>query len=126
MSMQSLRETLDATEFKTRLHALAESSTQLDMSDLEEIATLSIRIDEIYQICRIMQRARCDETALCVASSVETALLAVDSYATKRGEQHDSTITNDGSVDAWGWSESTREGDMNWRVTIRIIEETDL
>jgi hypothetical protein len=97
------------------------------MSDLEEIATLSIRIDEIYQILRIMQSVSSDDaTALCVASSVETALLAVDSYATERGELHDSTITNDGSVDAWGWSESTREGEMNWRVTIRIIKETDL
>jgi hypothetical protein len=127
MSMQSLRETLDAREFETRLTALRHTGRQLDATDLAEIATMRNRIDEIYEILRIMQSVTSDDaTALCVASSVETALLAVDWYATERGEQHDSTITNDNSVDAWGWSESTREGDMNWRVTIRIIEETDV
>ena len=127
MSMQCLRTTIDAREFETRLIALRNSGTQLDATDIAEITMLRNRIDEIYEILRIMQSVTSDGAiASCVASSVETALLAVDFYATERGEQHDSTITNDGSVDAWGWSESTREGDMNWRVTIRIIEETDL
>ena len=127
MSMQCLRTTIDAREFETRLIALRNSGTQLDATDIAEIATLRNRIDEIYEILRIMQSVSSDDAiASCVASSVETALLAVDWYAKESGEQHDSTITNDNSVDAWGWSESTREGDMNWRVTIRIIEETDL
>ena len=127
MTMQCLRETIDAREFETRLRALRNSGTQLDATDLAEIQMMRNRIDEIYEILRIMQSVSSDDAiASCVASSVETALLAVDWYATERGEQHDSTITNDGSVDAWGWSESTREDDMNWRVTIRIIEETDL
>ena len=127
MSMQCLRTTIDAREFETRLIALRNSGTQLDATDIAEITMLRNRIDEIYEILRIMQSVTSDGAiASCVASSVETALLAVDWYATERGEQHDSTITNDGSVDAWGWSESTREGDMNWRVTIRIIEESDL
>ena len=64
MSMQSLRETLDATEFKTRLRALAESSTKLDATDLAEIATLRNRIDEIdniVQAMRLRPASRCVE-----------------------------------------------------------------
>ena len=127
MSMQCLRTTIDAREFETRLIALRNSGTQLDATDIAEITMLRNRIDEIYEILRIMQSVSSDDAiASCVASSVETALLAVDWYATERGEQWGWKITLDGSVAAWGWSESTREGDKNWRVTIRIIEESDL
>ena len=67
-----------------------------------------------------------DATAQCVASSVENALLAVDHFAVARGDNYDSTTTNDNTIDAWGWSDETPDGEMSWRVTIRIIEETDL
>ena len=127
MSMQCLRTTTDAREFETRLRALRNTGRQLDAIDLAEIEVMRNRIDEIDEILRIMLSVSSDGAiASCVASSVKTALLAVDCYAQQTGEQYDSTMTNDNSVDAWGWSESTREGDMNWRVTIRIIEETDL
>ena len=80
-------------------------------------------IDECDEIARlVISSMHVDATAQCVASSVENALLAVDHFASARGEQYDSTVLNDGSVDAWGWSESTPDGDMNWRCTIRIIE----
>ena len=127
MSMQCLRTTTDAREFEIRLRALRHTGRQLDAIDIAEISSLRTRIDECDEIARIViSSMHVDATAQCVASSVENALLAVDHFASARGEQYDSTTTNDGSVDAWGWSESTREGDMNWRVTIRIIEETDL
>jgi hypothetical protein len=125
--MQCLRTTTDAREFEIRLRALRHTGRQLDAIDIAEISSLRTRIDECDEIARIViSSMHVDATAQCVASSVENALLAVDHFASARGEQYDSTTTNDGSVDAWGWSESTREGDMNWRVTIRIIEETDL
>ena len=127
MSMQSLRETLDAREFETRLTALRRSGRRLDASDLAEITMLRNRVEEIEEINRVMRSVSSnDAIASCVASGITTALLAVERYAQERGEQYDSTITNEQSVDAWGWSESTRDGDMNWRCTIRIIEETDL
>jgi len=127
MTMQTLRETTDAREFETQLRALRNTNRQLDAIDLAEIAALRNRIDECDEIARIVMSAMdVDAVAHCVASSVENALLAVDRFASARSEQYDSTTTNDGSVDAWGWSESTPDGDMNWRVTIRIIEETDL
>ena len=127
MSMQCLRETLDAREFETRLNALRHTGRSFDASDLAEITMLRNRVDEIEEINRVMRGVSSDDAiASCVASGVTTALLAVEYYAQERGEQFDCTITNESSVDAWGWSESTREGDMNWRVTIRIIEESDL
>ena len=127
MSMKTLRETLDAREFETRLTALRHTGRRFDASDLAEITMLRNRVDEIEEINRVMRGVSSDDAiASCVASSVTTALLAVERYAQERGEQFDSTITNESSVDAWGWSESTPDGDMNWRVTIRIIEETDL
>jgi hypothetical protein len=127
MSMQCLRETLDAREFETRLTALRHTGRSFDASDLAEITMLRNRVDEIEEIHRVMRSVSSDDAiASCVASGVTTALLAVECYAQERGEQFDCTITNESSVDAWGWSESTREGDMNWRVTIRIIEESDL
>lgn len=127
MSMQSLRETLDAREFETRLTALRRSGRRLDASDLAEITMLRNRVEEIEEINRVMRSVSSnDAIASCVASGITTALLAVERYAQERGEQYDSTITNEQSVDAWGWSESTRDGDMNWRCTIRIIEATDL
>ena len=127
MTMQTLRETTDAREFETRLRALRHTGRHLDAIDLAEIDALRNRIDECQEIARIVMSAMdVDAVASCVASSVENALLAVDHFAIARGEQYDSTITNDGSVDAWGWSDETPDGDMNWRVTIRIIEESDL
>jgi hypothetical protein len=127
MTMQTLRDTTDAREFETQLRALRNTGRHLDATDLAEIDALRNRIDEIEEINRVMRSVTSDDAiASCVASSVENALLAVDRYAQESGEQYDSTIKNDGSIDAWGWSESTREGDMNWRVTIRIIEESDL
>jgi hypothetical protein len=62
-----------------------------------------------------------DEIANCVASSVDNALLAVDHFAQVRGEHSDSTTTNDGTIDAWGWSDETPDGEMAWRCTIRIV-----
>ena len=122
MSMQCLRETLDAREIETRLHALAESSTKLDASDLAEISEIRTRVNECAEIARLINASLAhDEPAKCVASSQNNALLAVDHFATERGEQHDSTILNDGSIDAWGWSEETPDGEMTWRVTIRIV-----
>jgi hypothetical protein len=127
MTMQTLRETTDAREFETQLRALRNTRRHLDAIDLAEIAALRNRIDECDEIARILISAMdVDAVAKCVASSVDNALLAVDHFASARGDQYDSTILNDGSIDAWGWSESTREGEMNWRVTIRIIEESDL
>jgi hypothetical protein len=127
MSMQCLRETTDAREFETRLRALRHTGRKLDAIDLAEIAAMRNRIDECDEIARIVMSAMdVDAVASCVASSTENALLAVDHFASARGENYDSTTTNDGSVDAWGWSESTPDGDMNWRATIRIIEESDL
>ena len=127
MSMQCLRETLDAREFETRLVALRNSRTQLDARNLAEIEMLRNRIDECDEIARIIiSSMHVDATAQCVASSVENALLAVDHFAVARGDNHDSTTTNDGTIDAWGWSDETPDGEMSWRVTIRIIEETDL
>ena len=127
MSMQCLRTTTDAREFKTRLTALRHTGTQLDATDLAEISALRNRIDECDEIARIIiSSMHVDAPAQCVASSVETALLAVDHFADARGDNYDSTTTNDGTIDAWGWSESTREGEMSWRATIRIIKESDL
>ena len=113
MSMQCLRETLDAREFETRLHALRHSSTRLDAIDLAEIATMRNRIDECAEIARLINASLAhDESAKCVASSQDNALLAVDHFATERGDVHDSTVLNDGSIDAWGWSDETPEGEM--------------
>ncbi len=127
MTMQCLRTTTDAREFETRLRALRHTQTQLDAIDLAEIAILRNRIDECDEIARLMIAAISHgESAKCVASSTETALLAVDHFAQLRGEQYDSTTTNDGTIDAWGWSDETPDGEMAWRCTIRIIEETDL
>jgi hypothetical protein len=61
------------------------------------------------------------EIANCVASSTKNALLAVDKFATARGEQYDLTRTNDGAIEAWGWSDETPEGEMAWRVIILIV-----
>jgi hypothetical protein len=127
MSMQSLRDTNDAREFETRLRSLRNTGRQLDAIDLAEISALRDRIDECDEIARIIiSSMHVDATAQCVASSVENALLAVDHFAVARGEQHDSTTTNDGSIDAWGWNDKTTDGEMSWRATIRIIEESDL
>ena len=60
------------------------------------------------------------------ANHHQNALLAVDHFAVARGDNHDSTTTNDGTIDAWGWTDETPDGEMSWRATIRIIEETDL
>lgn len=127
MSMQCLRTTTDAREFETRLRALRNTGRQLDAIDLAEITSLRNRIDECDEIARIIiSSMHVDAAAQCVASSVENALLAVDHFASARGESYDSTTTNDGTIDAWGWSDETPEGEMSWRCTIRIIEETDL
>ena len=127
MSMQTLRETTDAREFETQLRALRNSRRHLDAIDLAEIANLRNRIDECEEIARIVMSAMdVDAVAHCVASSFENALLAVDQFARARGENYDSTILNAGTIDAWGWSDETPDGEMAWRVTIRIIEESDL
>jgi hypothetical protein len=127
MSMQCLRTTTDAHEFETRLRALRNINTQLDAIDIAEISALRNRIDECDEIARIIISAmHVDSAAQCVASTVENALLAVDHFASARGENYDSTMTNDGTIDAWGWTHETPEGEMAWRCTIRIIEETDL
>ena len=127
MSMQCLRETIDAREFETRLRALRNTGRRLDAIDLAEISALRNRIDEIDKIERIIiSSMHVDATAQCVASSIDNALLAVDHFASARGDNYDSTTTNDGTIDAWGWSDETPEGEMSWRATIRIIEETDL
>ena len=127
MSMQCLRETTDAREFETRLRALRHTNTRLDAVDLAEIASLRTRIDECDEIARIIISAmHVDEVGRGVASSIENALLAVDRFASVRGEQYDSTVENDGTIDAWGWSDETPEGEMSWRARIAIIEETDL
>ena len=127
MTMQCLRTTTDAREFETRLRALRNTGRQLDAIDIAEISALRNRIDECDEIARIIiSSMHVDATAQCVASSMENALLAVDHFATARGEQSDSTTTNDGTIDAWGWSDETPDGEMSWRATIRIIEETDL
>ena len=127
MSMQCLRETLDAREFETRLRALRNTGRRLDAIDLAEISALRNRIDEIDKIERIIiSSMHVDATAQCVASSIDNALLAVDHFASARGDNYDSTTTNDGTIDAWGWSDETPEGEMSWRATIRIIEESDL
>lgn len=127
MSMQCLRTTTDAREFETRLRALRNTRTQLDAIDLAEISAMRNRIDECDEIARlIISASNVDAIASCVASTVENAVLAVDHFASARGEQYDFTTTNDGTIDAWGWAEQTPEGEMAWRVTIRIIEESDL
>ena len=127
MSMQTLRETTDAREFETQLRALRNTCRHLDAIDLAEISAMRNRIDECEEIARIVRSAMdVDAVAHCVASSVENALLAVDLIASARGEQYDSTILNAGTIDAWGWSDETPDGEMAWRVTIRIIEESDL
>lgn len=127
MSMQCLRTTTDAREFEARLRALRHNQTQLDSTDIAEISAMRNRIDECDEIARIIISAMdVDSVAHCVASSTETALLAVDKFSAARGEMYDSTITNDGTIDAWGWSDETPDGEMAWRCTIRIIEETDL
>ena len=83
--------------------------------------TNNIECDTIARL--IITAISHDEIANCVASSIESALLAVDHFAKVRGEQsaYDSTTTNDGTIDAWGWSDETPEGEMAWRVTIRIV-----
>ena len=122
MSMQCLRETLDAREFETRLHALRNSNTRLDAIDRAEISEIRTRVNECAEIARSINASLAhDESAKCVASSQNNALLAVDHFATERGDSHDSTVLNDGSIDAWGWSEETPDGEMTWRVTIRIV-----
>ena len=127
MTMQTLRETTDAREFETQLRALRNTGRHLDAIDIAEISALRTRIDECEEIARVVMSAMdVDAVASCVASSVDNALLAVDHFASARGENYDSTIMNDGSIDAWGWSDETPEGEMAWRVTIRIIEESDL
>ena len=127
MSMQCLRETIDAREFETRLRALRNTGRRLDAIDLAEMSALRNRIDEIDKIERIIiSSMHVDATAQCVASSIDNALLAVDHFAVARGDNYDSTTTNDGTIDAWGWSDETPEGEMSWRATIRIIEESDL
>ena len=127
MTMQCLRETIDAREFETRLRALRNTGRRLDAIDLAEISALRNRIDEIDKIERIIiSSMHVDATAQCVASSIDNALLAVDHFASARGDNYDSTTTNDGTIDAWGWSDETPEGEMSWRATIRIIEESDL
>ena len=127
MSMQTLRETTDAREFETQLRALRNTCRHLDAIDLAEISAMRNRIDECEEIARVVRSAMdVDAVAHCVASSVENALLAVDLIASARGEQYDSTILNAGTIDAWGWSDETPDGEMAWRVTIRIIEESDL
>ena len=125
--MQCLRETLDAREFETRLTAMRYAGTRLDAIDLAEIAAMRNCIDECDEIARLIRGAIAqDESAKCVASCVATALLAVDDFAASRSEHWDSTKTNDGTIDAWGWTDETPEGEMAWRCTIRIIEESDL
>ena len=127
MTMQTLRDTTDAREFETQLRALRNTRRHLDATDLAEIDAMRNRIDEIDEIGRAITRTLGDnDIASCLASSVENALLAVDHFAIARGEQYDSTILNDGTIDAWGWSDETPEGEMSWRCTIRIIEESDL
>ena len=120
--MQSLRTTSNAREFETRLRALRNTRTLLDAIDIAEISALRDRIDECDEIARIIISAMdVNSTAQCVASSVENALLALDHFATERGEIYDSTTTNDGSVDGWGWDpDCDSEDSMSWRVTIRI------
>ena len=81
--------------------------------------TNNIECDTIARL--IITAISHDEIANCVASSIESALLAVDHFAKVRGEQYDSTTTNDGTIDAWGWSDETPEGEMAWRVIIRIV-----
>lgn len=84
---------------------------RLDAVDLAEIASLRTRIDECDEIARIIISAmHVDEVGRGVASSIENALLAVDRFASVRGEQYDSTVENDGTIDAWGWSDETPEG----------------
>jgi hypothetical protein len=122
MSMQSLRDTTDPREFNTRLVGLINTDTPLTMIDYAEIDAMRSRINEIDEIGRAITRTLGDnDIASCVASSVETALLAIDKYASSRGESHDSTTRNDGSIDAWGWDpDCDSEDSMSWRVTIRI------
>ena len=124
MSMQCLRTTTDAREFETRLRALRNSNTRLDAIDLAEIATIRTRVNECAEIAlAIIAAISHDETAKCVASSVENAFLAIDHFATQRKESYDSTILNDGSVDAWGWDpDCDCESTMSWRATIRITK----
>jgi len=125
--MQCLRDTTDAREFETRLTALRHTGRKLDAIDLAEIKAMRNCIDECDEIARLLCAAIAqNESAKCVASSFATAILAVDNFAAARSEQYDSTTTNDGTIDAWGWSDETPEGEMSWRCTIRIIEESDL
>ena len=127
MSMQCLRETLDAREFETRLVALRNSRTQLDARNLAEIEMLRNRIDECDEIARLIRDSTClDQAANCVASSVANAIIALDRYQESMGGAFDTTTQNDGTIDAWGWTDETPDGEMSWRATIRIIEETDL
>ena len=122
MSMQSLRDTTDPREFETRLVNLVNTRQHLDATDLAEIDAMRSRINEIDEIGRAITRTLGDtHIASCSASSVETALLAIDQYASSRKESHDSTTRNDGSIDAWGWDpDCDSEDSMTWRVTIRI------
>jgi hypothetical protein len=87
--------------------------------DNKTTTTNNIECDTIARL--IITAISHDEIANCVASSIENALLAVDHFAKVRGEQYDSTTTNDGTIDAWGWSDETPEGEMAWRVIIRIV-----
>jgi len=120
--MQSLRDTTDPREFETRLVGLLNTRTLLNAIDLAEIDAMRSRINEIDEIGRAITRTLSDnDIASCSASSVETALLAIDQYADQRGELSDYTSNNDGSLDAWGWDpECDCESAMTWRVCIRI------
>ena len=125
MSMQSLRTTTDAREFETRLRALAESSTKLDATDLAEIATMRNRIDEIDNIVQAMRNPA--RWTRLTASEAEIAITATEKFAELNGHRTDCATENDGSIDAWGWHPGDdSESEMIWRVTIRIIEESDL
>lgn len=122
-TMQWLREATDSREFETRLQALRNTRRHLDSIDLAEISALRNCIDECENTARIIISAiQRNEPAQCVASSWDNALFAVDLFSLNRGEQYDSTILDGGSIDAWGWSDETPDGEMSWRATIRITE----
>ena len=121
MSMQCLRETIDAREFETRLRALRNTGRHLDAIDRAEISALRNRIDEIDNIVQAMRNPA--RWTRLTASTAEIAITATEKYAELQGHLTDGATENDGSIDAWGWHPGDdSESEMIWRVRIAITE----
>jgi|GEM_PF-3890353 len=127
MTMQCLRETLDAREFETRLTALRHTGRKLDAIDLAEIEAMRNRIDDCDTVRRAIDASLPYEThAVAEVASMENAIAAIVEYAKSRGEDYDTAEENDGIILAWGYPLSDESENILWYVRLRVVKETNL